>query len=413
MSVYQPGSTAAAFGAVTTVGTFGSTPNTGGASISGTTLTLQPANGTNPGGVSTTTQTIAGAKTFSGAFVASSTLTVTGVLTANAPAVVNGALTVNALATPVNAAFSTATTGGSLTAATYYYRVTAVNSAGETLASTETSQVVPAGTATNVVVVNWGAVTGAASYNVYGRTTGAETKITASIGTTGLTYTDTGSSLSGALPTVNSTGNVTLTEGSSIKLGASAGETITGLNTDIGILIFGGSVSIAKNLAMRSNNGGSLSIGTAGSQFAVINSADGSATFAGTMTMNGAAVVGTTLEVGTGLYMGPGGASTRIVAYTAPTISGSGTGAAVTGPMTAAFEIDVGTTPGGTGTITFPTAAHGWNVSIQNITNPATSVVGQTGGSTTTATFANYVRTTGVAGNFSNNDKLRVIAFAY
>lgn len=50
---------------VTTIGTFGSTPNSGGASISSNTLTLQPADGTNPGGVSTTTQTIAGAKTFS------------------------------------------------------------------------------------------------------------------------------------------------------------------------------------------------------------------------------------------------------------------------------------------------------------------------------------------------------------
>ncbi len=53
--------------AVTTIGAFGSTPNSGGASISGATLTLQPADGTNPGGVSTTTQTIAGAKTFSSA----------------------------------------------------------------------------------------------------------------------------------------------------------------------------------------------------------------------------------------------------------------------------------------------------------------------------------------------------------
>lgn len=50
---------------VTTIGTFGSTPNSGGASISSNTLTLQPADGTNPGGVSTTTQTFAGAKTFS------------------------------------------------------------------------------------------------------------------------------------------------------------------------------------------------------------------------------------------------------------------------------------------------------------------------------------------------------------
>lgn len=58
-------SAAPAGGGVTTMQTFGSTPNANGASISGVNLTLQPANGSNPGGVSTTTQTFAGAKTFS------------------------------------------------------------------------------------------------------------------------------------------------------------------------------------------------------------------------------------------------------------------------------------------------------------------------------------------------------------
>lgn len=52
-------------------GAFGSTPNGNAASISGSTLTLQPADSTNPGGVSTTTQTFAGNKTFSGTIAAS------------------------------------------------------------------------------------------------------------------------------------------------------------------------------------------------------------------------------------------------------------------------------------------------------------------------------------------------------
>lgn len=50
---------------VTTMGAFGSSPNANAGTISGSTLTLQPADATNPGGVSTTTQTFAGAKTFS------------------------------------------------------------------------------------------------------------------------------------------------------------------------------------------------------------------------------------------------------------------------------------------------------------------------------------------------------------
>jgi hypothetical protein len=48
-----------------TVGTFGSTPTANGASLSSQVLTLQPADGTNPGLLTTAAQTLAGAKTFS------------------------------------------------------------------------------------------------------------------------------------------------------------------------------------------------------------------------------------------------------------------------------------------------------------------------------------------------------------
>lgn len=54
---------------VDTVGSFGSTPNSGGASISGNTLTLQPGSSTQPGGVSTAAQDIGGEKTFHNAIV--------------------------------------------------------------------------------------------------------------------------------------------------------------------------------------------------------------------------------------------------------------------------------------------------------------------------------------------------------
>ena len=55
-------------GGVTMVGALdGGTPNATGASISGATIYLQSASGTNPGLVNTTTQTFAGNKTFSGA----------------------------------------------------------------------------------------------------------------------------------------------------------------------------------------------------------------------------------------------------------------------------------------------------------------------------------------------------------
>jgi hypothetical protein len=125
------------------------------------------------------------------------------------------------LATPVNSGFSTTSTGGSLAqSTTYYYRVSATNANGETLASTETSQVVGAsGTATNTVTVNWGAVTGATGYRIYGRSTGAELFIAAVGAVT--TYTDTGAiTPSGALPSANTTAD---TPAWTIPIAAGAG----------------------------------------------------------------------------------------------------------------------------------------------------------------------------------------------
>lgn len=61
----------------TSFGVFGSTPNSTGLSVSGRTVTMQPANELYGGGVSTTTQNFAGNKTFTGAVNAA---TLTGVL---------------------------------------------------------------------------------------------------------------------------------------------------------------------------------------------------------------------------------------------------------------------------------------------------------------------------------------------
>ena len=60
-----PSWAAAPTSGVTTMAAIGSTPNANGASISSSTLTLQPANATNGGVVTTAAQTFAGAKTFS------------------------------------------------------------------------------------------------------------------------------------------------------------------------------------------------------------------------------------------------------------------------------------------------------------------------------------------------------------
>lgn len=56
-------------GGVDTVGNVGNTPNAGGASISGDTISLQPADATNPGVVVPGTQNLGAAKTISGAIL--------------------------------------------------------------------------------------------------------------------------------------------------------------------------------------------------------------------------------------------------------------------------------------------------------------------------------------------------------
>jgi len=117
------------------------------------------------------------------------------------------------LATPVNGAFASATTGGTLSGATSYcYRVSAFDATppGETLASNETCITTATGTNTNTVVVNWGAVSGAAGYNIYGNTIGAEVLIGIVLTPT-VTFTDTGAAAIGGAPPLTNTSLATVT----------------------------------------------------------------------------------------------------------------------------------------------------------------------------------------------------------
>ena len=90
---------------------------------------------------------------------------------------------------------------GSLAAGTYYYRVTALNSNGETLGSEEQSITV---VVNKSVILSWTAITNATSYKIYGRTKDGELYIAT---TTNTTYEDVGTiTPSGAIPTFNTTG---------------------------------------------------------------------------------------------------------------------------------------------------------------------------------------------------------------
>jgi|GEM_PF-3989134 len=109
-----------------------------------------------------------------------------------------------AMSTP-DAATLTETTG-SLSAATYSYRVSATNDSGETLASTAFTLAVGESAG---VVVSWTAVTGATGYKVYGRTAAGPEKLMATVDEATLTWTDSGTvTPDGALPTSNTTADV-------------------------------------------------------------------------------------------------------------------------------------------------------------------------------------------------------------
>ncbi len=94
---------------------------------------------------------------------------------------------------------ATATTGGTLSAGTYFYKIVAFDGAsGSTVASAEVSAVVD-GTSTTAVLLNWTAVVGATSYRVYkGTATNAQSSY---YSPTTNTYTDTG--LTGTTGTVS------------------------------------------------------------------------------------------------------------------------------------------------------------------------------------------------------------------
>lgn len=88
----------------------------------------------------------------------------------------------------LNAA-TTATAGGALAAATYFYKVTAVSAAGQSAGSNEVS-VTTTGT-TSTVTLTWSAVAGATGYKVYRSTVSNAEVLIATLGDV-LTYIDTG-----------------------------------------------------------------------------------------------------------------------------------------------------------------------------------------------------------------------------
>lgn len=110
------------------------------------------------------------------------------------------------------------------------------------------------------------------------------------------------------------------------------------------------------------------------------------------------------------------GASFRLsndafVINTAPTVSNGCTAEAMTwNNGTAAFEADMGNTCAGISTVVFtlPTIANKYQCKATNLTSPATMYMDPTAWTTTTVTFTNFSRTTGLATAFTDGDDVLV-----
>jgi hypothetical protein len=118
-------------------------------------------------------------------------------------------ISVPSLAAPVLSAPTTATTGGTLAAATYYYKATYTNANGETVGSNEISQITT-GTTSTVSFTIGAAPAGATGTKIYrGTAAGVENVVIATLGIV-TSYTDTGAAgTASTVPATNTTGSLT------------------------------------------------------------------------------------------------------------------------------------------------------------------------------------------------------------
>jgi hypothetical protein len=120
----------------------------------------------------------------------------------------SGSYTTQYLPVPAYVGANGLGSGGTLASGSYYYVVTALSAAGETLASNEVSANLSGSTSS--VLLTWYQVDGATGYKIYrGTTSGGENRLLTTIGNGATTtYTDTGATGSSATPPGYNTASV-------------------------------------------------------------------------------------------------------------------------------------------------------------------------------------------------------------
>ena len=186
----------------------------------------------------------------------------------------SGSLVIN-LGVPPTPSITTSTTGGTLPAGTYYYKITALNAGGsETTPSSEIS-ITTTGTTSSVAIGGTTTfnVNGASSFRVYrGTTSGGENVYYTAPGSNGGTFNDTnGGSTAGAPPTTSTAKSAYLTASSASLVGGSAGVSSFAVGTAVtaapgGSFAVGGSVtgvhSAGYGLGSNTYGNNAISLGT-------------------------------------------------------------------------------------------------------------------------------------------------------
>ena len=150
------------------------------------------------------------------------------------------------IGTPVQAAATTLTTGGTDLAEStaYYYVVTALNALGETVKSNEQTVTTGLGT-TNSNTISWAAITGATGYRIYRGTAAGAENVYYQVGAVA-SYVDTGAaSTAGTPPILGETAYVKVASTATLAVGQTVVLTAWDDGTNLNVQIGNGAVASA------------------------------------------------------------------------------------------------------------------------------------------------------------------------
>jgi hypothetical protein len=325
---------------VDTLAAIGSSPNANGATISGTTLNLQPASASFGGVVTTTTQTFAGDKTFSGtlAVTGATTLSDNLTLTANGSIRITAGTDFSTVGTSNNVALGNAglyrLTGAStqtingITGGANGRQLTLVNAAAQAAilaneagASTAANRIVT-GTGANISIPAGASITliydaTTSRWRVIGDTAGGSGSGVTTVGAVSATPTANGATITG------NTLNMAVADATNAGLISTTAQSIGGAKTfsslitgQAGFTTTGGivNVNVSSNFATNINTGtstGAVTIGGGSNTFAINSTAFDVSTagaLSGITTINASGLVTSVgLTAGAGLIQGTAG----------------------------------------------------------------------------------------------------------